>query len=80
MLPAHEGLGLLGKIITYAAGRDASAAVWISPKFREEHRSALDWLNNLANNVLVFGLELEVLKIDDSKPAVRLNVASKPDE
>jgi len=70
----------LGKIITYAAGRNASAVVWISPEFREEHRSALDWLNNLVSNVMFFGLELEVLKIDDSKPAVRLNIVSKPNE
>ncbi len=70
----------LGKIITYAAGRNASAVVWISPEFREEHRSALDWLNNLVSNVMFFGLELEVLKIDNSKPAVRLNIVSKPNE
>ena len=70
----------LGKIITYAAGRNASAVVWISPEFREEHRSALDWLNNIATDVMFFGLELEVLKIDGSKPAVRLNIVSKPNE
>ena len=37
----------------------------------KEYRSALDWLNNLASNVMFFGLELEVLRIDNSKPSRR---------
>ncbi len=69
----------LGKIITYSAGKNASTIVWISPEFREEHISALDWLNNISNEVSFFGIELQVLKINGSKPAVYFNIVSKPD-
>ncbi len=70
----------LGKIITYSAGKNASSIVWISPEFREEHKNALDWLNDVTSNVMFFGIELEVLKIDDSRPAVRFNIVSKPND
>ena len=30
----------LGKIITYAAGKDAQAVIWIVPRARDEHRQA----------------------------------------
>ncbi|KPA62509.1 hypothetical protein XK26_10405, partial [Streptococcus suis] len=36
----------LGKIITYASGLDAEVVIWIVKKAREEHRSAIEWLNN----------------------------------
>lgn len=36
----------LGKIITYASGLDAKVVVWIVTNAREEHRSAIEWLNN----------------------------------
>jgi hypothetical protein len=35
----------LDKIITYAAGHDASIVVWLFKDITEEHRSAVDWLN-----------------------------------
>ncbi len=36
----------LGKIITYASGLDANIVIWIVKEAREEHKSAIEWLNN----------------------------------
>ena len=33
--------GHLGQVLTYAAGLDARAIVWIAPQFRPEHRQAM---------------------------------------
>ena len=70
----------LGKLITYAAGLGARYAVLLSPEFREEHRSALSWLNSVsADDFGFFGVVLEAWRIGDSLPAPRLRVAVKPD-
>lgn len=35
----------LGKIITYASGFDTEIIVWIVKSVRDEHKQAIDWLN-----------------------------------
>lgn len=60
----------LGQIITYAAGLNSGTVIWISENFREEHRQAIDWLNqNSKENLEFYGLEIQVIQIDNSKPA-----------
>lgn len=72
----------LGQLLTYAAGKEAGVVVWISPEFREEHREALDWLNRDGGEGRpeFFGVELQVIQIDDSKPAVNLRPVAFPNE
>lgn len=71
----------LGQLLTYAAGLDAVTIVWIAESFAEEHRAALDWLNDLTNdNLELFGLEIEVWKIGDSEPAPMFNIVAEPNE
>ena len=70
----------LGKLITYAAGLDARYVVLIAPDYREEHRSALNWLNSIsADDLAFFGVVLEVYRIGDSPCAPSLRVEVKPD-
>jgi hypothetical protein len=57
----------LGQLITYAAGLDAVTIIWISRRFTEEHRAALDWLNEMTvSSTNFFGLEIELYRIGDS--------------
>ena len=69
----------LGKLITYASGVRAKHVVWMVAKAREEHRSAIEWLNNFTNeDVNFFLIEIEVWKINDSLPAPKFNIIEKP--
>jgi hypothetical protein len=69
----------LGQLITYAAGLEAGVVIWVSRDIREEHRQALDWLNRGdANATEYFGVVLELLQIDGSRPAVSLRVVVSP--
>lgn len=73
--------GHLGQVLTYAAGYDAKYIVWLSTDFREQHRAALDWLNtNTGSDRNFFGMRVEVLKIDDSRPAVHFRPIVVPNE
>ena len=47
----------LGQLLTYAAGLNAVTVVWIAERFTDEHRAALDWLNEItAEGFSFFGL------------------------
>lgn len=71
----------LGKCITYSAVLDASAVIWIASDFTEEHKKALDWLNDHTSEEIAFyGVKIELIKIDDSSPAIQFNVKSTPNE
>ncbi|WP_160135344.1 DUF4268 domain-containing protein [Halococcus salsus] len=71
----------LGKSIAYAAGVDADIIVWIAPEFSDEHCDAFQWLNqNSREGIDLFAIRLEVWKISESPPAVRLNSIEDPSE
>ena len=69
----------LGKIITYASGLDAKVVVWIVKEAREEHRSAIEWLNNNTPEKLSFFLiEIHAYQIGASLCAPKFEVVEKP--
>lgn len=71
----------LGQLMTYAAGLEAVTIVWIAQDFTEEHRAALDWLNEKTDeDVNFFGLEIELWEIGDSDTAPKFNIVSKPND
>ena len=71
----------LGKSITYASVLGAKSVIWVAPFFTDEHRKALDWLNDHTTDELAFyGVQLELWSIDGSEPAVRLDAISRPAE
>jgi hypothetical protein len=71
----------LGQLLTYAAGLEAVTIVWIAEGFTDEHRAALDWLNQHTDEgINFFGLEVELWRIGDSPLAPKFNVVCKPNE
>ena len=71
----------LGQLLTYAAGLEAVTVVWIAERFTDEHRAALDWLNEItAEELSFFGLEIELWRIGDSPMAPKFNVVSHPND
>ena len=71
----------LGQLVTYAAGTDAATIVWIATRFEEQHRQAIDWLNERTDEeTRFFGVELEVLRIGGSQPAAHFKLAATPND
>jgi len=69
----------LGQILTYCAGLNVKTVIWIASRFTDEHRAALDYLNEITDEGYgFFGLELELWRIGDSAPAPKFNVVSRP--
>ena len=71
----------LGKVITYASGKSADIIIWVVKRAREEHRAAIEWLNNHTDEHIAFFLvEIKLYQIDDSKIAVKFEVVEKPND
>lgn len=71
----------LGKIITYASGKGAEVIVWIVKHARDEHRQAIEWLNQHTDeNIGFFLVEIELWRINDSVPAPKFNIVERPND
>lgn len=71
----------LGKLITYAAGYDAKAIIWIVKDVRDEHKQAIEWLNKVTDDQTGFFLiRIELWQIEDSTPAPKFEVIISPNE
>jgi len=71
----------LGKIITYAAGHEASYIIWVVKNVNEEHRQAVDWLNEHTDDDINFFLvTIELWRIGNSDPAPKFTVVCRPNE
>ena len=71
----------LGKIITYASGLDAAVVVWIVSSARDEHASAIEWLNKHTDDeISFFLLEVHAYKIGNSDPAPQFKIIEQPND
>ena len=69
----------LGKIITYASGYDAEVVIWIVKDVREEHKRAVDWLNEHTDDkVNFFAIKMELWQISNSPVAPKFQIISQP--
>ena len=71
----------LGKIITYASGKGAEVIIWIVKRARDEHRQAVEWLNqHTDSNIGIFLLEIELWQINNSPYAPKFNIVERPND
>ena len=71
----------LGKLITYASGKSADVIIWVVKHAREEHKAAIEWLNNHTDEKIGFFLcEIKLYRIGSSEPAIKFEVIEKPND
>ena len=69
----------LGKLLTYVAGHNANIIIWLTEEFHDEHRQALDWLNQRTDeDTLFFGVVVELLRIGNSPLAPYFRMVAAP--
>ncbi|MDE0376299.1 MAG: DUF4268 domain-containing protein [bacterium] len=71
----------LGRLLIYAAGKDADVVIWIAKEFEDEHWQVLQWLNQRTDTqTKFFGVVIEVWTIDGSPPAPYFRVVAAPND
>lgn len=71
----------LGQILTYAAGIEAEYIVWIVKDVKDEHKQAVDWLNEHTDEKINFFLvRIELWQIGESNPAPKFVIISRPND
>ena len=71
----------LGKLITYASGKGADVVIWVVKHAREEHKVAVEWLNNHTDDKIGFFLcEIKLFQIGDSQIAPAFTVVERPND
>ena len=71
----------LGKLLTYASGVGAKVVVWVASEITDEHRRAIDWLNEITGEQFsFFALEIELWRIGNSEPAPKFNLVCQPND
>ena len=69
----------LGKLITYAAGNSANYIIWVVKQARNEHKAAIEWLNNHTDEGIEFFLiEIKLYKIGKFNTALKLELVEQP--
>ncbi|MCH9664756.1 MAG: DUF4268 domain-containing protein [Gammaproteobacteria bacterium] len=69
----------LGKIITYASGNDAKVIIWVVKDARDEHKSAIEWLNEKSDeDIRFFLIRMEVWQIGNSDCAPKFEIIIAP--
>ena len=69
----------LGKMLVYAAGLDADIAIWVVKDVNEEHKQAVEWLNdNSFDRINIFLVKVELWQIDNSSIAPKFQIVREP--
>ncbi|HEX6677791.1 MAG TPA: DUF4268 domain-containing protein [Actinomycetes bacterium] len=69
----------LGELIINASSLESAVVVWVSPRFPDEHRRTLEWLNDRTDDkVDFFAVEIGLVRIGRSLPAPVLDVVVQP--
>lgn len=71
----------LGKLITYASGKGADIVIWIVKHAREEHKAAIECLNNHTDDKIGFFLcEIKLFQIGNSCIAPTFSIIERPND
>jgi hypothetical protein len=69
----------LGQIMTYLAGLETHTMIWVAPNFRDEHLSAIRWLNeHTVDPFAFFAVRVRVVRIGESPLAPLFEVIERP--